>query len=96
VTHQYRHHILVAVAPNGEPASLVWHNMTYRVAEVLARWHLRDRWWEAQSAGADEAPLARGTASDRHYYRLRCAEDFICEVYWDAASGIWVLDRVLD
>jgi hypothetical protein len=64
--------------------------MRYRVLEVLATWHLRDRWWEQP----EEASTVG--ASDRFYYRALCAGDFICDVYYDAASARWILDRVHD
>ncbi len=101
MAHQYRRRILVTLRPSGEPGGLVWRDSAYTVVEVLARWHLRDRWWAPEGHGQGRAstgdtPPGGATASDRHYYRLRCAEGLLCEVYWDAASGAWTLDRVLD
>lgn len=63
----------------GPPAAFRWRGVRYRVREVLATWHLRDRWWEA-TPPPDAPPNAPPTpptaatagASDRHYYRLRC------------------------
>ena len=38
---------LLLVAEHADsPRCFIWHGMTYRVQEVLATWHLRDRWWE--------------------------------------------------
>jgi hypothetical protein len=180
MAHQYRQRILVTLRADGEPGEFIWRGVAYSVDEVLARWHLRDRWWEARAtqpsatddlaghdrdgegvrqtplqqpaqgrgrgtevpaydrgglkstdllqrapAGSAEAlsgeslrvspdfspsapcaggrppdaptvPRRNGTPSDRYYYRLRCVEGLLCEVYWDAASDAWTLDRVLD
>lgn len=74
----------------GHPAQFVWRDATYVVQEVLVGWHLRDRWWENMRDGCGSG------ASDRHYYRLRCTDGLLCEVYYDAASDYWVLDRVHD
>jgi hypothetical protein len=92
MAHQYRQRILVSLGADGEPGRLLWRGATYTVAEVLGRWHLRDRWWAPPGRGEASVPVA----SDRHYYRLRCAEGLLCEVYWDAAVEAWTLDRVLD
>ncbi len=97
MAHQYRQRILVTLRANGEPGGIVWRDVAYSVVEVLARWHLRDRWWVPDGRASTGDTLPGGaTASDRHYYRLRCAGGLLCEVYWDAASGVWTLDRVLD
>ncbi len=37
--------------------------------------------------------------SDRTYYRLHCAsahEDLTCDIYFEAISGVWILERVYD
>ena len=39
--------------------------------------------------------------SDRTYYRLCCqeagaADALWCDIYYDAASNVWVMERVLD
>jgi hypothetical protein len=34
--------------------------------------------------------------SDCTYYRLDCSGDLQCEVYFDAATSIWILDHVYD
>ncbi len=43
-----------------------------------------------------ETPRSGTSASDRYYYRLRCTRDLLCDVYWDAATNAWILDRVWD
>lgn len=108
MSRRYGHTIPVICGPGGEPERLTWRGATYHVTEVLGSWHLRDRWWQpaqpalgaANSAAAEHgsAPYltsAQG-ASDRTYYRLRCREGLLCEVYRDAAANRWVLDRVHD
>jgi hypothetical protein len=88
MAHQYLQPIQMTTRAD-RPISFTWRGMEYHITEILASWRLRDRWWEA----ADHHP--RG-ASDRHYYRLRCLEGLLCDVYYDAAPGVWVLDRVHD
>lgn len=92
MTRRYGHAISVT-ATGSRLMGFQWNGMSYCVVEVLATWHLRDRWWEAQQeADADPAALA----SDRHYHRVRCASGLICDVYHDMVSNAWVLDRVYD
>jgi Domain of unknown function (DUF6504) len=86
MAHHYRQPIQVTTRA-GRPLRFLWRGREYIVAEILSVWRLRDRWWEA--------PGPTG-ASDRHYYRLRCADDLVCEVYYDAACDVWMLDRVHD
>lgn len=71
----------------GQPLRFTWQGRQYTVAEILLCWNLRDRWWEAP--GPDGA-------SDRHYYRLRCKDGLLCDIYYDAAIDDWMLDRVHD
>lgn len=116
-----------ASTPSG-PRQFVWHSTSYRIAELLATWHLRDRWWQpgpirqseqreyppdgAAPSGApgwDDHPYRADvvpqievhcanheSSSDRYYYRVRCVSGLVCELYYDAISGQWVLDRVYD
>lgn len=44
-------------AATGEPRRLTWRGVAYAV-RVIGRWHLRDRWWDAERQ------------SDRAYFRL--------------------------
>jgi Family of unknown function (DUF6504) len=94
--------VRVTCAAGREPTAFTWHGTQYRVAEVLASWHLVDRWW---LASAQEAARASGkgvqdaryrAASDREYYRVRCADHQVFDLYYDAATGVWVLDRAHD
>lgn len=85
--HQYLQPIQVT-AHGGRPLRFTWRDVEYHVAEILNAWRLSTRWWES-------AAYVHG-ASDRHYYRLRCAEGMICDVYHDIARQVWILDRVYD
>lgn len=88
MAHRYRHAVRVTYV-DGQPRRFVWRDRAYTVAEILATWHLRDRWWvqsEEETAGA----------SDRHYYRIQCMEGLLCDLYHDVATGTWILDRVHD
>lgn len=80
----------------GEPRSFVWRGVTYHVDEVLSRWHLMDRWWEASN---HEHP--RGGTTDRLDYRVMSRlQAFgslaVFEIYFDRAQNVWVLDREYD
>jgi len=85
--HQYLQRIEVTMQTR-RPKQFVWRGTSYLVAGILATWRLSDRWWES-------AAYFHG-ASDRHYYRLRCQDGMVCEIYYDVARRIWILDRVLD
>jgi hypothetical protein len=87
VGHQYRQPIQVT-ARAGRPQRFTWREVEYHVAEILNTWRLSTRWWES-------AAYSPG-ASDRHYYRLRCQDGMICDVYHDVARQVWILDRVYD
>ena len=93
MTHQYFHPIAVTVA-HGRPTSIQWRGITYRVTHVNEPWHLIDREWEQP-----EAPGSETGPCDRTYYRVRCVsahEDLICEIYFEAIGGVWILERVYD
>lgn len=80
------------------PYALVWRGVRYRVLHVNEPWRLQDRWW----VSAAEADSNGGHGySDRTYYRLCCqeagaADALWCDIYYDAASNVWVMERVLD
>jgi hypothetical protein len=80
------------------PYALVWRGVRYKVLHINEPWRLQDRWW----VSAAEADRNGGQGySDRTYYRLQCQEagadwDLWCEVYYDAAANVWVMERVLD
>jgi hypothetical protein len=88
MAHRYGHPIHVTCAA-GQPSRFSWRDAQYTVAEVLATWHLRDRWWAQPGDGT-------AAASDRYYYRIQCMEGLLCDLYYDAARDAWVLDRVHD
>lgn len=100
VTHRYGQAIALTLVGD-QPARFRWRGRDVAVEEVLATWHLRDRWWvesmeRSEGAHGSAAETMVPGASDRHYYRVRCAGDLFCELYHDAATDIWVLDRVYD
>ncbi len=90
----------------GVPARIVWRETAYRVRAVLARWHLRARWWaagpgldgtgEGEDARAEGESAGDAPATDRYYFRLRCVPELICVVYYETASGVWSLEAVYD
>jgi hypothetical protein len=86
VTRRYGHPIQVQ-ADNGHPLSFIWRGTRYQVYAILDTWHLQDRWWAGDGASG---------SSDRTYYRLDCSRDVQCEIYFDAVTSIWILDRVYD
>src|SRR5262249_35630481 len=102
MAHRYGEPVLVTLDAGREPAAFRWRGVTYAVTEVLARWHLRDRWWVA--AGEQRPTPTMGQPfgqvawrpSDRRYFRVRCADEQVFELYHDAVSDGWVLDRALD
>lgn len=87
MAHQYLQ-VIHVTARAGRPQRFTWREVEYHVVEILGVWRLSDRWWES-------AAHPRG-ASDRHYYRLRCEDGLLCDVYYDAAQQVWLLDRVHD
>src|SRR5262245_35231382 len=48
MAHRYGREIQVVrgAAATGQPSAFAWQGAIYRVEEVLATWHLRDRWWQ--------------------------------------------------
>ncbi len=97
MAHRYGHPIVVSLATNSLPAVMRWRNVEYRVLEVLSHWRLRDRWWAPSGlSNAAHAISSADLASDRHYYRVRCTADLLCDIYYDAASDRWILDRIHD
>lgn len=74
----------------GTPVSFRWLGAEYPIREVLATWHLRDRWWAA--APTTHVPRQ----SDRFYYRVRCRDEQVFDLYYDVVSRLWVLDVAHD
>lgn len=101
MTHIYNQLITVTVA-HGLPATIRWRDVTYRVAQINEPWHLMDRWWRQPGAPLSGAQTQSGppSRSDRTYYRVQCVstagEDLSCDIYYEAASRVWVLERVYD
>ena len=102
MAHRYGQEIRVSGRgeADGRPSAFGWRGIVYQVAEVLSSWHLRDRWWQTDGGSAPVElgmpGLPRPGASDRTYYRVRCAPALLCEIYHDAVTDTWVLDRVCD
>jgi hypothetical protein len=88
MAHRYGRPIVVTLAA-GVPRDFAWRGATYQIREVLATWHLRDRWWEPARADA-------AGASDRTYYRVRCVDEQVFDLYHDRVGDRWVLDRAHD
>ena len=88
MAHRYRHAVRVTCADE-LPHQFRWREREYTVAEILATWHLRDRWWVQPEEGT-------AGASDRHYFRVHCVDGLLCDLYHDVAADTWVLDRVHD
>jgi Family of unknown function (DUF6504) len=82
MAHRYGLPVAVVLAAEGSQRSFIWHGATYDVAEALSHWHLMDRWWEAHTAYA-----ARGF-SDRLYFRVRCVDEQLFDLYFDQAQNV--------
>jgi hypothetical protein len=74
MTRRYGQSIQAQVA-NGRIYSFKWRGIRYCVYEVLATWHLRDRWWTHLVKKLKKS-------SNRAYYRLDCSGDLQPEE-WD-------------
>jgi hypothetical protein len=84
--------ITVELDAAGLPVAFTWRDHTYHV-QVIAQWHLQDRWWMTPA----EADMTGKGASDRAYYRVQAPDLQAFELYHDTTSaGLWVLDKVLD
>lgn len=94
MSRRYGHQIEVEAGhEQGTPLCFTWRGVSYRVREIWATWHLRDRWWAVGGTGGEASTLP---ASDRLYYRVLCDKGMLCDLYHDAANDTWVLDRVHD
>jgi hypothetical protein len=85
MSRRYQEPIAVTLAPCwlGEgPVAFTWRGRQYRV-EVLATWHLCDRWWDAERS------------ADRVYWRVMTKQLGAYELYQENGAR-WVLDLVLD
>ena len=99
MAHRYGHPIRV-ICDAGHPHHFSWRDDDHLIVEIFATWHLRDRWWTSFIRRPNGVESTIGTdstgASDRHYYRVLCADGLLCDLYHDAAQDGWVLDRVHD
>ncbi len=64
------------------PRRILHRSRWSRVEAVLTRWRLQQEWWKR--------PV------ERDYFLLRLEGGVICEVFRDAASGRWRLQRIYD
>ena len=90
MTRHYGPPIQAQVAA-GQLHSFNWRGTHYSVRKVLATWHLQDRWWATSSE-----ETGKSDSSNRTYYRLDRSSDLQCDVYFDASTSMWILDRVYD
>ena len=65
-----------------EPLAIRCQGRWRRVEAVLSRWRTHQEWWKR--------PV------ERDYFRVRLDGGIVCEVFRDAASGLWQLQRVYD
>jgi hypothetical protein len=94
MAHRYGHPIAVTLAtgqsdarPQLQPQSFLWAGRCYPIAEVIATWRLRDRWWDSTRA------------ADRTYYRVCCrgpSGEQLFDLYHDVVTDCWVLDLAHD
>jgi Family of unknown function (DUF6504) len=45
MAHRYGHPVAVTRGADGTPTHFGWKGAQWPVSEVLATWHLMDRWW---------------------------------------------------
>jgi hypothetical protein len=64
------------------PRRILHRGRWSRVETVLTHWRLQQEWWKR--------PV------ERDYFLLRLEGGLICEVFRDAASGRWWLQRMYD
>jgi hypothetical protein len=100
LTRIYNDLIAVTVA-DGLPTTIRWRDGVYRVAQINEPWRLMDRWWQSGATGAQSSEQdSAQSRSDRTYYRVQCVsaagEDLTCDIYFEAVSGVWMLERVYD
>ena len=106
MAHRYGEPVTVTLRPDGLPATFTWRGTLYTVVEVLAKWHLIDRWWVHPNEPAPHMlprdgwpvkPIA-WRRSNRYYCRVEVEEHMVFALYCDMATRppVWVLDRVHD
>ncbi|SRR5258705_6497586 len=72
MAHCYGQPIAVTRAADATPASFLWRNSDYAVAEVFTTWHLMDRWWISPTNPATATYSLHHGEQDRTYYRVCC------------------------
>jgi hypothetical protein len=91
MTRLYRTGVTVERASSGLPKAFTWRGSRRTITAILGQWRLCDYWWERPTADVDVP-----SASARDYFRVRCKDGLLCELYFDDEMQGWVLDRVLD
>jgi hypothetical protein len=66
----------------GVPVGLSRNARRERVAAIYERWRLSDEWW--------------GKKVERDYFRVMTSAGSVFDIYRDAASNRWYLDRIHD
>jgi len=66
----------------GVPVSLTRNNRLERVAAIYEHWRLSDEWWDKKV--------------ERDYFRVRTSTGIVFDIYRDAMSNRWYLDRIHD
>jgi hypothetical protein len=75
---------------DGLPTQFSLNNVVSPIAAVLSSWHKRDHWWAP-------APTIHVPAeNDRYYYRVRCLDQRVFDLYFDSIASLWVLDTEQD
>jgi hypothetical protein len=74
----------------GTPTRFCWNSVDYPVEAVLSAWSVRGRWW------ADRPTTHLPPTGERRYYRVRCPDRRVFDLYYDAVAGLWLLDVLQD
>jgi len=74
--------VSVRVDAGGQPTDFVWQKRRHRIAEIVNRWRLHDRWWYRSVA--------------RDYYKVTTADGWLVVLYFDWSERTWYLERLQD
>jgi hypothetical protein len=72
----------------GSPVHFRWNSADYPINEVLSTWRMHGRWWGV--GRSTHLPAS----SERQYYRVRCPDQRVFDLYFDSIGGLWVLDAL--
>jgi len=76
------HELQVAESDAREPLTIVYAESERKVEGILCRWRMCQEWWKRPA--------------ERDYFRVKLEGGIVCEVFRDASSGCWQLQRVYD